>query len=171
MERGEPSPSAGHELPERGEERRVVTTLFCDLVGFTAISERNNPELVDVMLRRYYAAARRVIESYGGTVEKYIGDAVVAAFGVPTLHEDDPERAVRAGLRLVDEIDALPGIGGERIEARIGVNTGDVLVRLDVDPASGEGFLTGDAVDVGRPSAECSAADGGRRRRGHSHSN
>ena len=98
--------------PGRAEERRVVTTLFCDLVGFTAISERNDPELVDALLRRYYAAARRVIESYGGTVEKYIGDAVVAVFGVPTLHEDDPERAVRAALRLVDEIDALPGIGG-----------------------------------------------------------
>ena len=148
MERGEPSPSAGHEPPGSGEERRVVTTLFCDLVGFTAISERNDPELVDVMLRRYYAAARRAIESYGGTVEKYIGDAVVAVFGVPTLHEDDPERAVRAGLRLVDEIDALSGIGGEPVEVRVGVNSGEALVRLHVDPASGEGFLTGDAVNV-----------------------
>ena len=141
-------PNQGLDGERRVEERRVVTTLFCDLVGFTRLSERHDPELVDAMLRRYYAAARRVIESYGGTVEKYVGDAVVAVFGVPTLHEDDPERAVRAGLRLVDEIDALPGIGGERIEARVGVNTGDVLVRLDVDPASGQGFLTGDAVNV-----------------------
>jgi class 3 adenylate cyclase/S1-C subfamily serine protease len=132
----------------RAEERRVVTTLFCDLVGFTALSERNDPEVVDALLRRYYSVTRRVVESYGGTVEKFIGDAVVAVFGVPTLHEDDPERAVRAGLRLVDEIDALPGIGGQPVEVRVGVNTGEALVRLDVDPASGEGFLTGDAVNV-----------------------
>ena len=143
-------PGCGAELtpPRRGEERRVVTTLFCDLVGFTALSERNDPELIDAYLRRYYAAARRVVESYGGTVEKFIGDAVVAVFGVPTLHEDDPERAVRAGLRLVDEVDALPGIGGKDVEVRVGVNTGEALVRLDVDPGSGEGFLTGDAVNV-----------------------
>ncbi len=112
------------------------------------MNERHDQELVNALLRRYYAAARRVIESYGGTVEKYIGDAVVAAFGVPVLHEDDPERAVRAGLRLVDEIDALPGIGDEPLQVRVGVNTGEVLVALDVDPASGEGFLIGDAVNV-----------------------
>jgi class 3 adenylate cyclase/S1-C subfamily serine protease len=134
--------------PRRTDERRTVTTLFCDLVGFTALSERNDAEAVDAFLHRYYAVARQAIESYGGTVEKYIGDAVVAVFGVPALHEDDPERAVRAGLRLVDEIDALPGIGGQAVEVRVGVNTGEALVRLDVDPASGEGFLTGDAVNV-----------------------
>ena len=132
----------------RGEERRTVTTLFCDLVDFTALSERNDPEIVDAFLRRYYAAARRVIEAYGGTVEKFIGDAVVAVFGVPAVHEDDPERAVRAGLRLIDEVDALPGVGDRAVEVRVGVNTGEALVRLHVDPASGEGFLTGDAVNV-----------------------
>ena len=148
MDEGASSPHESREPVRRAEERRTVTTLFCDLVGFTALSERNDPELVDALLRRYYAAARQVVESYGGTVEKYIGDAVVAVFGVPTLHEDDPERAVRAGLRLVDEIDALPGIGGQAVEVRVGVNTGDVLVALDVDPNSGEGFLIGDAVNV-----------------------
>ena len=145
------SSSAGREpegTPRRGEERRVVTTLFCDLVGFTSLSERNDPELIDAFLRRYYAVARTAVEAYGGTVEKFIGDAVVAVFGVPALHEDDPERAVRAGLRLVDEIDALPGIAGKAVEVRVGVNTGEALVRLDVDPGSGEGFLTGDAVNV-----------------------
>ena len=143
-------PSCGAQLapPRRSEERRTVTTLFCDLVGFTALSERHDPEVVNAILRRYYAVARRAVESYGGTVEKFIGDAVVAVFGVPTLHEDDPERGVRAGLRLVDEIDALPGVGGEPLEVRVGVNTGEALVRLDVDPGSGEGFLTGDAVNV-----------------------
>ena len=73
---------------------------------------------------------------------------MVAVFGVPAVHEDDPERAVRAGLRIVDELDALPGIGGAPVEVRVGVNTGEALVRPDVDPASGEGFLTGDAVNV-----------------------
>ena len=72
----------------------------------------------------------------------------VAVFGVPTLHEDDPERAMRAGLRLIDEVDALPGIGGQAVEVRVGINTGESLVRFDVDPASGEGFLTGDAVNT-----------------------
>ena len=92
--------------------------------------------------------AREAIEAYGGTVEKFIGDAIVAVFGVPVLHEDDPERAVRAGLRLVDEVDALPGIAGRAVEVRVGVNTGEALVRLEVDPAFGEGFLVGDAVNV-----------------------
>jgi class 3 adenylate cyclase len=130
------------------EERRVVTTLFCDLVGFTSFAERNDPELVDGFLRRYHAVAREAIGAYGGTVEKFIGDAIVAVFGVPVLHEDDPERAVRAGLRLVDEVDALPGVAGRAVEVRVGVNTGEALVRLDVDPALGEGFLVGDAVNV-----------------------
>ena len=140
---GRQGPTARHT-----EERRVVTTLFCDLVGFTSLSERNDPELVDGFLRRYHAVAREAIEAYGGTVEKFIGDAIVAVFGVPVLHEDDPERAVRAGLRLVDEVDALPGIAGRAVEVRVGVNTGEALVRLEVDPAFGEGFLVGDAVNV-----------------------
>ena len=141
---GQPGPSAAR----RAEERRVVTTLVCDLVGFTALSERNDPEVVDAFLQRFYAAARTAVESYGGTVEKFIGDAVVAVFGVPAVHEDDPERAVRAGLRIVDELDALPGIGGAPVEVRVGINTGEALVRPEVDPGSGEGFLTGDAVNV-----------------------
>ena len=102
MDPDTPSSSPGRQGPtaRRAEERRIVTTLFCDLVGFTSLSERNDPELIDGFLRRYHAVARQAIESYGGTLEKFIGDAVVAVFGVPTLHEDDPERAVRAGLRL-----------------------------------------------------------------------
>jgi class 3 adenylate cyclase/S1-C subfamily serine protease len=142
------SPSGQEPTSRHTQERRVVTTLFCDLVGFTSLSERNDPELVDGFLRRYQAVVRTAIESYGGTLEKFIGDAVVAVFGVPTLHEDDPERAVRAGLRLVDEVDALRGIGGQAVEVRVGINTGEALVRLSVDPASGEGLVTGDAVNV-----------------------
>ena len=149
MDPDKPSPPAGQGPNARhAEERRVVTTLFCDLVGFTSLAESNDPELVHGFLRRYHAVAREAIEAYGGTVEKFIGDAIVAAFGVPVLHEDDPERAVRAGLRLVDEVDALPGIAGRAVEVRVGVNTGEALVRLEVDPAFGEGFLVGDAVNV-----------------------
>ena len=81
------------------EERKVVSVLFCDLVGFTAASEQPDPEDVRARIRPYHARLRQEIERYGGTVEKFIGDAVMAVFGAPTAHEDDAERAVRAGLR------------------------------------------------------------------------
>ena len=130
------------------EERKTVTTLFCDLVAFTAMSEAADPEDVDAVLRRYYSAARKVIENHGGTVEKFIGDAVVGVFGVPAAHEDDPERAVRAALRIVEALEGMARPDGSRLEVRVGVNTGEALVRLDVTPGSGEGFLTGDAVNT-----------------------
>jgi len=130
------------------EERKTVTTLFCDLVAFTAMSEAADPEDVDAVLRTYHAAARKVIESHGGTVEKFIGDAVVGVFGVPAAHEDDPERAVRAGLRIVQALEGMTRPDGTPLEVRVGVNTGEALVRLDVTPGSGEGFLTGDAVNT-----------------------
>ena len=130
------------------EERKVVTTLFCDLVGFTAMSEAADPEDVDAVLREYASRARRVIESHGGTVEKFIGDAVVGVFGVPAVHEDDPERAVRAALRVVQALEGMTRPDGTPLEVRVGVNTGEALVRLDVTPGSGEGFLTGDAVNT-----------------------
>ena len=84
-----------------GEERKFVTVLFCDLVGFTARSEAADPEDVRAAVRPYYARLRRELERYGGTVEKFIGDAVMAVFGAPVVHEDDAERAVRAGLRIL----------------------------------------------------------------------
>ena len=130
------------------EERKVVTTLFCDLVAFTAMSEAADPEDVDALLGEYFARATKVIESHGGSVEKFIGDAVVGVFGVPATHEDDPERAVRAGLRIIETLDGMTRPDGSPLEARIGINTGEALVRLDVDPASGRGFLTGDAVNT-----------------------
>ena len=85
------------------EERKIVTALFCDLVGFTAASESADPEDVDEMLANYFSIARKQIEAHGGVVEKFIGDAVVGVFGVPAAHEDDPERAVRAGLRICED--------------------------------------------------------------------
>ena len=130
------------------EERKVVTTLFCDLVAFTAMSEAADPEEVDAKLGEYFARATRVIESHGGVVEKFIGDAVVGVFGVPIVHEDDAERAVRAGLRIIDAMDGMARPDGSPLQARVGINTGEALVRLDVDPLSGRGFLTGDAVNV-----------------------
>jgi class 3 adenylate cyclase/tetratricopeptide (TPR) repeat protein len=130
------------------EERKTVTTLFCDLVAFTAMSEDADPEDVDAVLRRYHAAARKVVESHGGTVEKFIGDAVVGVFGVPAVHEDDPERAVRAGLRIVEALEGMTRPDGSPLQVRVGVNTGEALVRLDVTAGSGEGFLTGDAVNT-----------------------
>ena len=130
------------------EERKVVTSLFCDLVGFTAASEVADPEDSDRMLAAYYGAVRAQIEAHGGVVEKFIGDAVVGVFGVPAAHEDDPERAVRAGLRIVEAAERLTGVGGSPLRVRVGINTGEALVRLGVTPASGEGFLTGDAINT-----------------------
>src|SRR5881398_1956434 len=88
-------------------ERRLVSVLFADLVGFTTLSETRDPEEVRELLSRYFDTARRVIERYGGTVEKFIGDAVMALWGTPVAREDDPERAVRAGLELVEVVAAL----------------------------------------------------------------
>ena len=102
------------------EERKTVTTLFCDLVAFTAMSEAADPEDVDRILGDYFARATKVIESHGGTVEKFIGDAVVGVFGVPAAHEDDPERAVRAGLRLLESLEGMTRPDGTPLEARCG---------------------------------------------------
>ena len=134
--------------PARAEERKVVTALFCDLVGFTATSESADPEDVDKMLSAYFARARTAIEAFGGTVEKFIGDAVVGVFGVPAAHEDDPERAVRAGLRICEDAEELTSVGGAPLKLRVGINTGEALVRLSISAASGEGFLAGDAINT-----------------------
>ena len=130
------------------EERRIVTTLFCDLVDFTALAERADPEDVDGLLRPYFALTRHVIEQHGGVVEKFIGDAVVGIFGVPTLHEDDAERGIRAAVRLQERMSELPLMDGRQVQARIAVNTGHTLVQLGVDPTSGEGFIVGDSVNT-----------------------
>ncbi len=146
--------------PAVADERKVVTVLFCDLVGFTAMSEAADPEDVDALLRAYYATARKVIESHGGTVEKFIGDAVVGAFGVPAVHEDDPERAVRAGLRLIRALGNLERPDGKPLEARVGVNTGEALVRLDLSRSSGGGFLIGDVVNTAARLQSAAPANG-----------
>ena len=122
-------------------ERRVVSILFADLVGFTPFAEERDPEEVRESLSEYFEMARQVIERYGGTVEKFIGDAVMAVWGVPVSHEDDAERAVRAALDLVQAVQAL----GPGIEARAGVLTGEAAVTLG---AIDQGMVAGDLVNT-----------------------
>jgi class 3 adenylate cyclase/tetratricopeptide (TPR) repeat protein len=125
------------------EERKVVTCLFCDLVGFTARAERMDPEDVRRVLQPYHTRVRSELERFGGTVEKFIGDAVMAIFGAPVAHEDDPERAVRAALSIRD----LLTEDGE-LDVRIGITTGEALVALDARPDAGEGMASGDVVNT-----------------------
>jgi class 3 adenylate cyclase/tetratricopeptide (TPR) repeat protein len=128
--------------PQR-EERKVVTCLFCDLVGFTARTEHMDPEDVRSLLQPYHARVRTELERFGGTVEKFIGDAVMAVFGAPVAHEDDPERAVRAALSIRDTL-AEEG----ELEVRIGITTGEALVALGARPEAGEGMASGDVVNT-----------------------
>ncbi|MGH3078817.1 MAG: AAA family ATPase [Gaiellaceae bacterium] len=123
-------------------ERKVVTVLFCDLVGFTSRAESMDPEDVEALLRPYHERVRAELERHGGTVEKFIGDAVMALFGAPTAHEDDPERAVRAALAIREF--AVE----ERLELRVGITTGEALVSLDARPDAGEGMASGDVVNT-----------------------
>ncbi|MEJ7708066.1 MAG: adenylate/guanylate cyclase domain-containing protein [Nocardioidaceae bacterium] len=127
-------------------ERRVCSVLFCDLVGFTPLSESRDPEEVRELLSRYFEVARTVIGRYGGVVEKFIGDAVMAVWGTPTATEEDAERAVRAALELVDAVGQLgQEVGAEVLAARAGVVTGPVAVTVG---ATGEGMVAGDAVNT-----------------------
>jgi class 3 adenylate cyclase len=131
------------------EERKVVSVLFCDLVGFTAASERQDPEDVRARIRPYHARLREEIERYGGTVEKFVGDAVMAAFGAPVAHEDDAERAVRAGLAILEAIAELNEANPDLdLQVRVGINTGEAVVALGARPEQGEGLVTGDVVNT-----------------------
>ena len=132
-----------------GEVRKTVTVLFADIVSSTSRGEQTDPESTRRMLARYFDAMRQVVERHGGTVEKFIGDAVMAVFGIPTLHEDDALRAVRAAHGLRGAVDLLneevAGTGWAPIALRIGVNTGEVVTG---DRASPQTLVTGDAVNV-----------------------
>jgi class 3 adenylate cyclase len=145
--------ACGHELPEEAkfcqecgaavtavpaprEQRKVVTVLFCDVAGSTALGESTDPEALRGVLARYFERMKEIVESHGGSVEKFIGDAVMAVFGVPLVHEDDALRACRAAVEMRD---ALPELG---IQGRIGVNTGEVVTGTE------ERLATGDAVNV-----------------------
>jgi class 3 adenylate cyclase/tetratricopeptide (TPR) repeat protein len=116
--------------------RKTVTVLFCDLVGSTAMGDRSDPELLREAMSRYHAELRRILERHGGTVEKFVGDAAMAVFGIPQVHEDDALRAVRAAAEILGAVAAL------ELEVRIGINTGEVVA------GEGETLVTGDAVNV-----------------------
>jgi class 3 adenylate cyclase len=125
------------------KERKVVTVVFADLVGFTARAESLDPEDVQAILEPYHARLRADLERHGGTVEKFIGDAVVAIFGAPVVHEDDAERAVRAALAIREW-----ALDEDGVEVRIAVNTGEALVSVDARPEAGEGLVAGDVVNT-----------------------
>jgi class 3 adenylate cyclase/tetratricopeptide (TPR) repeat protein len=158
-------PSCGEENPERArfclacgspldtaeapraEERKVVSVLFADLVGFTSRSDQADPEDVRATLRPYHERVKADIERFGGTVEKFIGDAVMAVFGAPVAHEDDAERAVLSGLRILETIDELREDGLD-LAVRAAVTTGEAVVALGARPERGEGIVTGDVVNT-----------------------
>jgi class 3 adenylate cyclase len=121
--------------PDR-EQRKIVTVVFCDVTGSTAMGESSDPEVIRARLAGYFERMRVILERHGGAVEKFIGDAVMAVFGVPATHEDDALRACRAAVEMRD---ALPELG---VDARIGVNTGEVVT------GTAERLATGDAVNV-----------------------
>ena len=132
------------ELAPRAIERKVVTALFCDVVGSTELGERLDPEDIDRLMGTYHRLARRRIEANGGTVEKFIGDAVVGVFGAPNVHEDDAARAIRSALAIIDEL-AAAKLG---LEVRIGIQTGEAVVRVGEDRTAEEGLATGDILNT-----------------------
>src|ERR1700736_456140 len=146
ISRSAPSTDALRVDPQRSAERRHVTVLFADLVGFTPLSQQRDAEDVRDLLSRYFDTARTIIARYGGTVEKFIGDAVMAVWGVPTIQENDAELAVRAALELVDAVSAFGDqVGVPGLRARAGVLTGEAAVSLG---SSGNGMVAGDLVNT-----------------------
>ena len=134
------SPIAATAGPRK--ERRIVSVIFVDLVGFTGTAEKLDPEDVQAVLEPYRDAVRSEIESFGGVVEKFIGDAIMGVFGAPTAYGDDAERAVRAALGVRDRVT------GETLQLRIAVNTGEALVQLNARPELGEAMVAGDVVNT-----------------------
>jgi class 3 adenylate cyclase len=133
------------------EERKVVTILFADLQGSTALAEQLDPEQVRGIMGRFFEAMAEVITEFGGTVEKFIGDEVMAVFGLPQAHEDDAVRAVRAATAMHDRLDALSNETGipaaGRLRMRIGINMGEVIANPQA-AEKGEFMVSGDAVNV-----------------------
>jgi class 3 adenylate cyclase len=138
-------PSEGHEV------RKTVTVLFSDVIGSTSLGELLDPESVREVMSRYFDLARTVVLRHGGIVEKFIGDAVMAVFGVPAAHEDDALRAVRAATEMRENLaalnDELERGSGVRLETRTGVNSGEVVA---ADPSSGQSFVSGDTQRRGQ---------------------
>ena len=135
---------------EGSEVRKTVTILFADVIGSTELGERLDPESLRQVMTRYYDAMRSALERHGGSVEKFIGDAVMAVFGVPMVHEDDALRAIRAAidmrLALTTLNVELERDWGASIDIRTGVNTGEIVA--GDHPSAGSSLVTGDAVNV-----------------------
>jgi predicted ATPase/class 3 adenylate cyclase len=143
------------------EERKLVTAVFVDLVGFTSRAEGLDPEDVHALQAPYHARLRDELERHGGTVEKYIGDAVFALFGAPSTHEDDPERAVLAGLAIKKAIADLNAANPRfDLHIRIGINTGEALVGVTARAAQGEGMASGDVVNTANRLESAASRDG-----------
>src|SRR6476659_3854468 len=121
-------PACGHSLVARPDQRRVATMLFADLVGFTSLSETADPEHIKNLVDGCFERLATEITTFGGQVDKVIGDALVALFGAPVAHEDDAERAVRAALRMQERLAEMRAESGTEMRLRSGVNTGEVLV-------------------------------------------
>jgi len=165
-----PAPSEARFCPQCGaklaevaerEERKIVTALFSDLVGFTTMSEELDVEDVGRTLSVYHDLVRRELERFGGTVEKFIGDAVVAIFGAPVSHEDDAERAVRAGLAIQQAVrERRENDPGFTVRVRVGVSTGEALVALHANPHAGEAFAAGDVINTAARLQSIAPVDG-----------
>ena len=170
-------PQCGQENPERNrfcgacgasldavaaprEMRKTVTVVFSDVTGSTALGEQLDPESLRRVMGRYFDETKAVVERHEGTVEKFIGDAVMAVFGIPLVHEDDALRAVRAASEMRERLGALneelQRDWGVRIDVRTGVNTGEVVAG---DPSGGQRFATGDAVNVAKRFEEAAPAE------------
>jgi len=134
--------------PPPAQERKVVTVLHCGLVGFAPAADEADPEDVQALLRQYHSVVRREVERFGGTLDKLMGDAVMAVFGAPASHEDDPERAVRAALRIVEDVPELSQSRGLSLSARIGAHTEEAMVSLGVLRDEGESIVTGAVVNT-----------------------
>ncbi len=136
-------------MPEQHGERRPVSVLFADIVSSTAIAERLDPEDWTLMVNRVFDAMTRAVRRYDGTVGRLMGDAILAFFGAPVAHEDDPERAVRAAFEMIGAVDALAlGADDMRLQLRVGINTGPVLVGMVGTDVASEYTAMGDAVNV-----------------------
>src|SRR2546429_5070294 len=133
------------------EQRKTVTVLFCDVTGSTALGESTDPEALRALLARYFERMKGIVESHGGTVEKFIGDAVMAVFGVPRVHEDDALRAVRAAVEMRVRLETLNAEWAERwnvrVTVRIGIATGEVVAG---DAAASQLLVTGEAVNAAK---------------------
>ncbi|TMG27399.1 MAG: adenylate/guanylate cyclase domain-containing protein, partial [Chloroflexi bacterium] len=140
-------PACGAALGDRAsEERKLVTVLFADITGSTSLGERFDPERWRVLLQRFFSVMTSTIEAWGGTVQKFMGDSVMATFGVPIVREDDAERALRAACQMLERLTELntefKAQHGVSLAIRVGVNTGEVMA------ASDQNVVTGDAVNV-----------------------